>query len=69
MISNKYTYEKSLLTQQKENSKHHKKKNPCNNKPNKGPKPSESAHSLKTDKGTKPKGKKSRSTLQLLRKI
>ena len=34
------------------------KQNFCNNKPHKGPKPSQLASSLKDDKGSKPKGKK-----------
>ena len=46
------------MSQQKENSKPPNKLNFHNNKPNKGPKPSQSAPSLKNDKGSKPKGKK-----------
>ena len=47
------------MSQQKEKSKPPKKQNSHNNKPNKkGPKPSQSAPSLKNDKGSKSKGKK-----------
>ena len=46
------------MSQQKEKSKSPKKQNFRTNKPNnKGPKPSQSAASLKKDKGSKPKGK------------
>ena len=58
IISNVDTSRKALLSQQKENSKPPKKQNFCNNKSNKGPKASQSAPSLKNDKGSKPKGKK-----------
>ena len=58
MIRNANTFGKALLAQQKEKSKPHKKQNHHNNKPNKGPKPSQSAHALKNDKGTKLNGKK-----------
>ena len=58
MIRNGDTSGKSFLAQQKEKSKPPKKHNFCNNKPNKGPKPSQSTPSLKNDKGSKPKGKK-----------
>ena len=47
------------MSQQKEKSKPPKKHNFRNNKPNnKGPKPFQSAPSLKNDKGSKQKGKK-----------
>ena len=49
---------KALLSQQKEKSKPPNKQNFRNNKPNKGPKPSQSAPSLKNDKAFKTKGKK-----------
>ena len=48
---------KALLSQQKEKFKPPKKQNFRNNKPNKGPKPSQRAP-LKNEKGSKPKGKK-----------
>ena len=51
---------KTLLSQQKEKSKPPKKQNFRNNKPNKGPKPSQSTPYLKNDKGSKPKGKKTK---------
>ena len=59
IINNADTSRKSLLSQQKEKSKPPKKQNFRNNKPNKGPKPSQSAP-LKNDKGSKPKGKKTK---------
>ena len=43
MINNADTFGKALLSQQKEKSKSPKKQNFHNNKPNKGPKPSQSA--------------------------
>ena len=46
------------MAQQKEKYKPPKKQNFHNNKPKKGPKPSQLAHSFKNDKGDKPKGKK-----------
>ena len=59
IINNADTSGKALLSQQKENSKPPKKQNFCNNKPNnKCPKPSQSAPSLKNDKRSKKKGKK-----------
>ena len=68
MISKANTSGKPLLSQQKENSKPPKKQNFRNNKPNKGPKPSQSAHSLKNDKGFKPKGKKTKCHCNYCRK-
>ena len=50
IINNAYTSGKAFLSQQKEKSKPPKKQNFHNNKPNKGPKPSQSAPSLKHDK-------------------
>ena len=50
IISNADKYGKSLLSQQKEKSKPPKKHNFHNNKPNKGPKSSQSAPSLKNEK-------------------
>ena len=61
IINNTDTSGKSLLSQQKEKSKPSKKQNFHNNKPNKGPKPSQLAPSLRNDKGSKPKGKKTES--------
>ena len=59
IVNNADTSRKALLSQQKEKSKPPKKHNFCNNKQNnKGPKPSQSAPSLKIDKGSKQKGKK-----------
>ena len=58
IINNADTSGKALLSQQKENSNPPKKQNFHNNKSNKGPKPSQSAPSLKNDKGSKLKGKK-----------
>ena len=57
IINNENASGKSLLSQQKENSKPPKKQKFYNNKPNKGPKLSQLAP-LKNDKGSKPKGKK-----------
>ena len=52
IINNADTSGKALLSQQKEKSKTTKKQNFRNNKQNKkGPKPSQSAPSLKNDKG------------------
>ena len=61
IINNVDTSGKALISQQKEKSKPPNKQNFCNNKPNKGLKPSQSAPSLKNDKGYKPKGKKTES--------
>ena len=59
IINNADTSKKALLSQQKEKSTPPKKHNFHNNEPNnKGPKTSQSAPSLKNDKGSKKKGKK-----------
>ena len=58
MIRNSDTSRKALLSQQKEKSNPPKKQNFHNNRPNKSSKPSQSTPSLKNDKGSKPKGKK-----------
>ena len=58
IINNVDTSGKALLSQQKEKSKPPKKQNFCNNKKNnKGPKPSQSAPSLKNDKRIQTKRK------------
>ena len=57
IINNVDTSGKALLSQQKEKSKPPKKQNFHNNKPNKGPKPSQPAPSFKNDKGSNPKVK------------
>ena len=59
IINNVDTSRKDLLSQPKEKSKPPKKQNFHNiKKNNKGPKPSQSTPSLKNDKGSKQKGKK-----------
>ena len=59
IINNADTSVKALLSQQKEKCKPPKKHNFCNNKSNnKGPKPSQSDPSLKNNKGSKQKEKK-----------
>ena len=59
IINNADTSGKALLSRQKEKSKPPKKHNFRNNKQNNnGPKPSQSSPSLKNDKGSKQKGKK-----------
>ena len=70
IINNADTSGKALLSQQKEKSKPPKKQNFRNNKPNnKGPKPSQSAPSLKRDKGSKPKEKKTERHCNFVGKI
>ena len=58
IINNVDTSRKALLSQQKEKSRPPKKHFFCNNKPKKGPKPSQLIHYFKNDKGSNSKGKK-----------